>query len=244
MSETTPAEGKFTDEDANLWKGIAGEKVIESKVNGGQQVLIVSGFILAFSLAEMLALDLTSWVNVGMGNAFVISLAASSGFGFVSVLLFAFLTAKVTRLAGQSACRYGDHGDAELELLKRMDVLFPGEETLAKRLEPHVVPTAANKDNTEMRFSARAWYYAGPKRSEGLCARTRLTRATGREHFITGMWAFVLQLVLFATCIVLCICDRCDQAVAAAASSLLIVLPCVAIARLLASGAFWPSNLA
>lgn len=224
--ETKSADAEA--QDALLFRGRAGEAVLEAKVSVGNIISILSGFILACSLSEMLALDPSSWSSEGLAGAFVIVLTSSTAFGAASVILFTFLSAKVTRLVGRSAYYLGGHGDADVSLLTR---------TLgAERLAEYLKEQPIRNDENEVRFPAREWYY--PHGKGGGFANVSLTRAHGEEHFVCAIFSVLLQLAFFIVAIIFYLCDRCNSWVAAPSVALIVVIPGIAVARLYSSGAF------
>lgn len=210
--------------ETNLFRARAGEAILLEKVNGGDLQAVVSGFLLAFSLSELLGVDVEAWSNRSLANAFVISLASSSAFGFSCILLFTFLSAKIRRLVGKSGFLYGGHGDADIALLRRIH----GDDKVTSSLEEKTTA----QGHGEVRFAARSWYYGT---SGGSCAC--LTGVCGREHFQCGQWSFSLQLVIFSVAIVLYLVDQCNDWVAVVSSAVLVAVPSAAFARLYASGA-------
>mmetsp|Transcript_106821 Transcript_106821/g.309935 ORF Transcript_106821/g.309935 Transcript_106821/m.309935 type:complete len:250 (+) Transcript_106821:165-914(+) len=211
-----PAED-HADIDSLLLKGRQGEAILEAKAANSDSTAVLSGFILAFSLGVLLELDPSNFSNEFLGILFGLSMCASAGCGLGCVLLLTFLSSKLRRLIGKSTFFWGTDPDGGALRAAH------GEKKVAEKIH------AAQENNSvgEVRFAARDWYYTADNKP-GLA---------GREHFVSAVRYFMVQVVTFAIAALVYIADVMNVWVAAVSILLVITPPLYAISQLYLTGA-------
>lgn len=181
---------------------------------------MLAAFILAFALQDLGSFD-------GVGDVAPVSLASfmltavACAAGLSSVLLLTFTSIKLRRLAAKSMYRFGTFGqDVGIDELASLHGDRPA-------LLASLKTFAANNSAGEVRFHARAWYYA-PDNGPGPC---------GAQHVAHGVNALMLELIALMLALTLRACAFLPLPMALGALAVLIVPPALAFRQLVRTNA-------
>lgn len=199
-----------------LLVGRKGEKVLEHKAAASDAIAVLSGFVLAFALQQLLEVDVSEYASRALGSAHTLAMCISAASGMHCVLCLTFLSAKLRRLIGRSVLRFGEPDVTAAAL----SVLY-GQDGLSQML--------AEREVTDRwipyRFHAQAWYSGNG------------TQPAGAAHFQSALLAFPLQLLSFTAAVLVQLWDRTDAWAAAIATVVLTLVPIATLAQLYRTGA-------
>mmetsp|Transcript_1583 Transcript_1583/g.2468 ORF Transcript_1583/g.2468 Transcript_1583/m.2468 type:complete len:206 (+) Transcript_1583:24-641(+) len=168
------------DDEATLYQGRCGEKVLEEKANGMDNVGTLSGFVVAFGIGFLLELSEEDFSSGTLYTLYMVMLTLATCTGVFSLLAMTFVSTKIRRLLGRSLWYWGEDGTPDM-----LDKVMPDwRQKVVVRLGKPC-------------FCARAWYYSVGKK-EGLAPELL---------YMYALKAFGIQFILFMVAVAVKILD-------------------------------------
>ena len=181
---------KIRDDNFFLFCGLNGEKVVECKANVSDSLAVITGFLVAFCISNLLSSSPSDFNKEEIFDYYLLSTAVATGCGFFSLFTFAFLSSKIRRLTGKPMYMFGDSTD-DIEFVKK---LHPDEWEKYKE-------SFYCSSTKEIQFPARKWYYTN--------FAPISPNASMFEHFTGPVAAFQMALNGFYAMCIAFACSMC-----------------------------------
>lgn len=180
---------KDVSSEALLWRGKAQEECIVGKMGSLDTINLLSAFLLAFSLNEVLNNEKADFFDERTNyRIYLIVMTLATSFGFATVLICTFVSAQFQRQHGRTLARFGDMG-ATIEQLES----WYGKEEIRKKLVE-----CGKKSETgylSVNLPGRKWYYEH-----------------GVDLFQYGLYAFHAFVCFFFAAVTTIIIDQSESA--------------------------------
>jgi len=157
MAETHEKEEEWLKDvstETLLWRGKAQEECIVGKIGSLDTINLLSAFLLAFSLNEVLNNEKVEFFDEKTNyRIYLVVMTLANSFGFATVLICTFVSAQFQRRHGQTIARFGDMG-ATIEQLES----WYGKEEIRKKLV-ECSKKSARSGYISVQLPGRWWYY-------------------------------------------------------------------------------------
>jgi hypothetical protein len=180
--------------DQELLRGRLGEAVLGAKATGADGVALLAAFLLAFSVQRLMDVAKDDFETPILFEWHFTVICISSSFGFMSVLMLAFLGIKLRRMIGQSAFCFGD---------ENFPAPFSDLQALHGNYLTSIMDFSRGRNDTmgmynkqDVHFDARYWY------------NQKVSPVNGRFLYMCAISGFATQLMTFLVAIAIMSFDK------------------------------------